>query len=779
MKTFGVKVYTNTDSYLTNWDSEIVNDISFVQQINSAGGQLQLTLARNAGDYGEGTDVDFGHKVKIYSYDIDELDGVLIYQGFISSYTPIYADNRVEVTLLSYGEELNRFMLQSAFDLDNSVIVTNGVLRDVGSPTYAPLSVIGGDRTGSGDWFATGVKFTTPASMTTLAQIDVCFTPANGGPTTFEDALEAAVTLTLYPLLTSGARNGYPDYNNPLGTVTLPAGTQSTTDVNEATKNAFYDHNARMYAFNFGSGVEVTPSTDYVFVLESPDGDIVSIFGNTYADVWTDYYFNGASVTTDSYTNYQYNYEFKVGADTYRYGQTFAPSSSIMLANAQFYMRKSGSPTGNLVAYITEHTGTYGVNGVPTGDPIATSDSVAVSSLAAGLGWITFTFSGSNSILLDSTKKYCVFVSADAASDPAAVFISGRYTTPGHAGNYISSLNGGAWSGFSSEDLLFAINGSGINTTARNYYNFERSAVESESYSTDNVIPFIAYSADGSTTVAYNSYDPGAIMRDIIDKYRLQGGVLNYTTDTIELCGTEVSYTFSSNTVYEGISKCLELAPTGWYWYVDYATNLVHFHQSDTTPNHTLSLEKDLKDAKFEKRIEDLINTIYFTGGGDPPLYKKFTNQNSVIKYGIKAAKYIDQRVTVLATAQAITDAILSTKSQPELRVTLEVIDNNVDDGLGYDIESIKVGDAVSVRNVSQQVGLSTWDIARWDNDYWDFNIYNLSSLQMVIQEIKYTADILTIKASTIMPDVNKRIEDINRNLETLQTLNNPDTPEV
>jgi hypothetical protein len=36
----------------------------------------------------------------------------------------------------------------------------------------------------------------------------------------------------------------------------------------------------------------------------------------------------------------------------------------------------------------------------------------------------------------------------------------------------------------------------------------------------------------------------------------------------------------------------------------------------------------------------------------------------------------------------------------------------------------------------------------------------------------------MEIYASTIAPDVSKRIEDINRNLETIQTLNNSSAPQ-
>lgn len=110
-KYFQVKVYNKNDTYLTTW-SDIVSDIEFNNEINSAGGQMKLTLARNAGDYGEGSDVDFGHKVKVYVFDKEAPNGILLFQGFISGYTPIYKDDKVDVTILSYGAELNDFILE-------------------------------------------------------------------------------------------------------------------------------------------------------------------------------------------------------------------------------------------------------------------------------------------------------------------------------------------------------------------------------------------------------------------------------------------------------------------------------------------------------------------------------------------------------------------------------------------------------------------------------------------------------------------------------------------
>lgn len=291
---------------------------------------------------------------------------------------------------------------------------------------------------------------------------------------------------------------------------------------------------------------------------------------------------------------------------------------------------------------------------------------------------------------------------------------------------------------------------------------------------------FKLYKSTGNTTAVFNSTDPSSILRRIIGNFNDLGGTVTYSTTSVDDTDTAVSYTFSTNTMLEGLNKIVELAPQNWYWYLDYGTNLINFHEKSVEPNHTFSLEKDLIDAKFEKRIEDVVNTVYFTGGdtgGGENLFIKYTNDESITKYGIKALKYSDQRVTVTATADTIANTILANRSEPELRVTLVVMDSNNNQDMGYDIESIQVGDVVAVRNITQQVGLSTWDVSRWDESYWDFNIYNLSSLQMQIQKLEYEEDTMTVYASTIPTDINKRIEDINRNLETLQNQNNPVTP--
>jgi len=83
----------------------------------------------------------------------------------------------------------------------------------------------------------------------------------------------------------------------------------------------------------------------------------------------------------------------QAGGGNTKVGQSFTGDGNA-LNSCKFYLQKSGSPTGNAVATLYAHTGTFGTNGTPTGAALATSDNFDVSTLTTNLQLITFNFSG-------------------------------------------------------------------------------------------------------------------------------------------------------------------------------------------------------------------------------------------------------------------------------------------------------------------------------------------------------------------------------------------------
>lgn len=609
VKEFVYKVF-RAGVYLTSWN-EVVSEPAFAWEINSAGGQLKVTLARPLEDYGEGTDIDFGLDVEVWVYDKENPDGAKLFTGSISSYTPVYGSDKVDVTLLSYGSELSNFLLQEVVGSTGSLLETAQALKnyDYISATYTQ----GGLAIGTVGWFKEQTfgenkwsqNFVAQAGQTKIGAIDVCLSTLSneaeaiaGRGNLSVDRLDCEVVIEVWS--DTIANGGFKLGEAKLQRGTLPHShvpytglTFCSGQVGKEGNVTWYDQDPVFYRFNFEVPIDVSAGANYHFIVSSPQS---YVYANASGDQ------NGA---------------------------------------------------GSLKA-LWHHT------------------------------------------------------------------------------------NG---------DRIFQI-----------------------------------WNTDGSTTVSFTAKDPAACMKGIIDRYNAIGGRVKYDANSIvPSTGTLITYEFKVATVLDGIKKILELSPAGYYWYVDPATSIFYFKSKAVEPTHTLSLENHIKELKPEKRIEDMVNTVYFTGGvltgQTEPLYKKFYSQVSIDAYGIKMMKYNDSRVLDAGTAEAISNAILEVRSQPEIRVNIEVIDGNGYDDFGYDIESLEVGDVVAIRNISQVVGLNVYDIARWDVAKWDFDLQNLASMNMQIQKVDYSPDSVKIQASSLAPDVTKKIEELNRAVDAIQTANNPDSP--
>jgi len=162
--------------------------------------------------------------------------------------------------------------------------------------------------------------------------------------------------------------------------------------------------------------------------------------------------------TIDSYSETNQDSLFISYPGNYQYyGQAFANTSAIILNEAQFYLRKSGTPTGNINAYIYAHTGTYGSDGLPTGTALAVSDNFDISTLTTSLALTTFTFSGDNQIQLAASTKY--FVVVKAVGDSSNYLAIGYdASSASHGGTAARSDDASSWNGLAG-DICFYVKG--------------------------------------------------------------------------------------------------------------------------------------------------------------------------------------------------------------------------------------------------------------------------------------------------------------------------------
>lgn len=288
----------------------------------------------------------------------------------------------------------------------------------------------------------------------------------------------------------------------------------------------------------------------------------------------------------------------------------------------------------------------------------------------------------------------------------------------------------------------------------------------------------IIRAADGSTTITYTSQDPGTIARDLIDKYRADGGVdISYLGSSIQYTGTLVTYTFQNLTLKECLDKLIKLCPDGWFYSID-SSGVLYLKSSSATADHRLVIGQDIKYMQTNKRIENLTNVVYLVGGGSPQLYRRYERAGSIASYGKFEYKLQDGGVTDTTTADYMAKRHLDKYQSPETRTVLKIIDNNGEGNEGENLESYLVGDTIQIKNLKYgNNALTMWDEAVWDVDVWDYPISFTGADVLTIVSITYHPDYLDIEASSRLPETSKRVEDIFLTTNKLLQTNLPSSP--
>ena len=142
------------------------------------------------------------------------------------------------------------------------------------------------------------------------------------------------------------------------------------------------------------------------------------------------------AATIDSYseTNQDGNMKIYYGYAYEAFGQAITLDKAYKITSVKFYLKKVGSPTGNLYAKLYASTGTVGTDAKPTGAVLATSGAYNVASLTTSYQLIEFTFSGGYAA---SAGDICFLVDHRNGTAGASDYIYiGRETgSPTHEGN--------------------------------------------------------------------------------------------------------------------------------------------------------------------------------------------------------------------------------------------------------------------------------------------------------------------------------------------------------
>lgn len=202
---------------------------------------------------------------------------------------------------------------------------------------------------------------------------------------------------------------------------------------------------------NCNRAIQITVAGNYTFT-----GDTFS--GNTY-DIE-----NSASGTnvSDIYSETNSDGTIALNNTVIGVSQSFTGDGN-KLANAVFYLSKNNTPTGNAVAKVYAHSGTFASSSVPTGTALATSKPLDVSTLTGSLALTTFLFADQDqNITLTNTTKYVVTIEYSGGTATNTVNV-GRDASSATAAGSCATLTGTTWtSTATTTDACFYVRTGGV-----------------------------------------------------------------------------------------------------------------------------------------------------------------------------------------------------------------------------------------------------------------------------------------------------------------------------
>jgi hypothetical protein len=290
----------------------------------------------------------------------------------------------------------------------------------------------------------------------------------------------------------------------------------------------------------------------------------------------------------------------------------------------------------------------------------------------------------------------------------------------------------------------------------------------------------------GATTISYSNMDIADIIKDLLDKYALKGGIVTYTSQSIQTVGLSISITVKNETYLGAIRRICGYLPQFWGFFID-GENVFNLKLTDLdTVDHVINIGKESISGDLRISYGDMVTTVFFHGGdtgGGTKLYKKYSNSVSQNIFGLYEQIISDERVTNTSTVDAKAEQILARKASPVRYLEATIMDSN-GNGFGYDIDSIKPGDTIQIKYSEIPTDFTTWrnDTGSlgnfiWDVSPWDYGRAGLLGVPFQVQEITYEHDRARIVASDIVEDLSTTINQLEKRTQEIETINSPTTP--
>lgn len=308
----------------------------------------------------------------------------------------------------------------------------------------------------------------------------------------------------------------------------------------------------------------------------------------------------------------------------------------------------------------------------------------------------------------------------------------------------------------------------------------------SEETITVSVTPYGATVGDGgiTTTVAMgvagnaSTYvDPLAMMRYFFYTNDPDTSLPYFTPLSLDPAtpissGNASQYTWQNQGLDTVLDTVRLLLPVNYYWRIDQNTKMVLMAVPPTTAQHTFTIGENVSAPSFKHDWEQLRNVVQVIG--NPTTIVAVKKGTDIATYGKRLQSVSDNRVTDQNTANALALGALAELDLVQYRFKIRVFDYRGDSqtGLGYDIETIKVGHSCIILDPVATSDTTFWDTAGavWDTAIWDFTSSTAINTVVTIVGLSYAWDYVDLELSAFSPNQDRAIIELRNDFETFST---------
>lgn len=262
---------------------------------------------------------------------------------------------------------------------------------------------------------------------------------------------------------------------------------------------------------------------------------------------------------------------------------------------------------------------------------------------------------------------------------------------------------------------------------------------------------FRLYAVPPDTKTTITTFQPTDLVRTAMDNYIGAGGSVHYDANIVDTSTEVAEYTFSVNTVTEGLNILLSLSPSNYYYTVDPGSLELYFKPISDTADYTLLYRRDIQNLNLVASIENLENNIYMTGGkvGTVNVFVQRQNQESQQEFGVGISRINDPRVFVDSAANTVADNYLDRHDDEVYETTVTIPDT------AMDITQFMPGQTIGFGGFGTLV----------------------DSLILPIVRVERSFDLVVLYLGVLPARQQTQINGIGSNVDALTTVDNPTTP--